>query len=174
MSQGPPPVEKREGADGSPSASASPPSQQEGEEKEGAAGGKPEGEGGEGGEGSPEGGGKARAAIGRKGMLQIAVSGLANGLVMLAITQGFSRLYFEDEIRATMVGISLALICSLVMLLGLRGITRFIVFYRFVLRAGIEKRPLDALVCRWLEEIVLNGITLFITLLLLAMSRLFV
>ena len=179
MSQAPPPVEKRESADPShpsPSASAPPPSQ-ETEEKEGGEG-NPEGEGG-GGE-NPEGGGggggsgKTRAAIGRKGMLQIAASGLANGLVMLAITQGLSRLYFEDEIRATIVGISIALICSLVMLLGVRGITRFIVFYRFVLRAGIEKRPMDAFLCRWLEEVVLNGITLFLTLLLLAMSRFFV
>ena len=180
MSQAPPPTEKRESADASrpsrpsPSASAPPPSQ-ETEEKEGGEG-NPEGEGGgenpEGGGGG--GGGKTRAAIGRKGMLQIAASGLANGLVMLAITQGLSRLYFEDEIRATIVGISIALICSLVMLLGVRGITRFIVFYRFVLRAGIEKRPMDAFLCRWLEEVVLNGITLFLTLLLLAMSRFFV
>ena len=109
----------------------------------------------------------------RKGMLKIVADGLANGLLIMVVTQGFSRLYFEQP-QAMLVGITISLICCIVILMGLKSIARFIIFYRLILRSVKENPARAAFIAKWLEEIVMHGLTLFITLLLLALSRLVV
>ena len=133
---------------------------------------------GSGGPGGP--GGRSASAppekMGRKGLARLGLEGLCNGMLIMVMTQGLSRLYFEEP-RATMVGLSIALICSIVMLLGVKTIARFIVFHRMIMRAGKskERHPLRTeFFCRWLDEMVVHGLALFITLLLLTASRAFV
>lgn len=99
--------------------------------------------------------------------------GIVNGLVMMGITQWFSALYFEQP-RAMLVGVLLSLISCVVMLLGVKSIARFIVFQRLIMRTTRHSPARSQFLARWLEEIVMHGVTLFITLLLLALSRLFV
>ena len=140
----------------------------------------PDGSGGPGGPGPNGSGGRSASAppekMGRKGLARLGLEGLCNGMLIMVMTQGLSRLYFEEP-RATMVGLSIALICSIVMLLGVKTIARFIVFHRMIMRAGKskERHPLRTeFFCRWLDEMVVHGLALFITLLLLTASRAFV
>ena len=149
----------------SKSAESPPASQSDGEG--GNSGG---GSGGVGGSVGGSGSGAERVSR-RKGMMRIAADGLANGMLMIAVTQGFSHLYFEQP-RAMLVGITISLICCIVMLLGMTPIARFIIFHRLILRSTKDNPGRAAFISKWLAEIVMHGLTLFITLLLLALSRL--
>ena len=126
-----------------------------------------DGEGERGKDGGVRGSGVSR----RKGMMRIAADGLANGMLMMAVTQGLSHLYFEQP-RAMLVGITISLICCIVMLLGMTPIARFIILHRLILRSMKDNPGRTAFISKWLAEIVMHGLTLFITLLLLALSRL--
>ena len=164
MSEAPPdPEDVRPRSKGAESPSASP---SDGE------GGRSKSRGGSGGgSGGSRGGSEAERISRRKGMMRIAADGLANGMLMMAVTQGFSRLYFEQP-RAMLVGITISLICCIVMVLGMKSIARFIIFHRLILRSVKDNPGRASFVAKWLEEIVMHGLTLFITLLLLALSRL--
>ena len=175
------PAERRMSGEDSSSPSSPSAAAKADAEKGGDGGGEGSG-GGESGAGAGAGGPSAKAArpaeaetekMGRKGMMKIALEGLCNGMLIMLVTQGLSRLYFEEQ-QATMVGLTISLICCIVMLLGMKSIARFIVFHRMIMRT-MKGSPLRTeFFCRWLDEIVVHGITLFITMLLLTASRLVV
>ena len=115
----------------------------------------------------------AEESLGRKDMLRLIAQGMVNGVVMVTITQGFSGLYFEEP-KATLVGLTIALICCLVLMLAAGPLARFIVYYRFIMRVARENKSGSDWAGKWMHEIVTHTLTIFITLLLLSLSRLFV
>ena len=102
------------------------------------------------------------------------VRGLATGLFLVWMTQELSSWYFEPP-KSAIVGLLIALICCLAQLLAAKPMVRFIVYYRFIAGAMHERHnqpePWSA---KLMHDIVVNGMSIVITLALLTLSRLFV
>lgn len=113
-------------------------------------------------------------AVTKQEMFWMFVRGLATGFFLVWMTQELSSWYFEPP-KSAIVGLLIALICCLAQLLATKPMVRFIVYYRFIAGAMHERHnqpePWSA---RLMHDIVVNGMSIVITLALLTLSRLFV